>query len=213
MEFLETLPEADRRTFLGLTSPLLIQQYLDNLPYIGEKLNRTPVRILKDRQCHCQDGAIFAALALRHLGFPSVILDLVPDPELDEDHTLAIYKINHCYGAIAKSTFTGLRFREPVYRTMRELAMSYFEGFYNIHGQKTLRGYTLPLNLAMFDRFEWASQQEGIDRIIARFCRRKVVSLLQPGSENLLSTVDRRSFEAGMLGNLTNGIYEPAFGL
>jgi hypothetical protein len=213
MKFLEELSEEERSSYLGLNSPYQIQQFLDNLPYIGEKLNRPPLRVLRDRQCHCQDGAIFAALALRNLGFPSILVDLVPDPDLDEDHTLAIYKVNKKYGAIAKSNFVGLRFREPVYHSLRELAMSYFEVFYNINGEKTLRGYTLPLNLSIFDRYEWATQQGGIDRIVDRFCKRKSLPLIDESIIPVLSRVDRRSYEAGMLGSDFDGLYKPAVGL
>ncbi len=213
MGFLEALSDEDRRLFTGLDTPYRIQQFLDSLPYVGEELNRTPLQILKDRQCYCQDGAIFAALALSQSGFSPHLVDLVPDPALDEDHTLAIYKVNRCYGAIAKSNFAGLRFREPVYRSLRELAMSYFEGFYNINGEKTLRRYTIPLDLSQFDRFDWPTQPAGIDKIITRFCKRKSLPLIDPQTVSQLSRVDRRSYEAGMLGGQFDGVYLPAVGL
>ena len=213
MGFLQELTAQEQNLFQGLNSPHSIQQFLDSLPYVGEKLNRSPLQVLRDGQCHCQDGAIFAALALRQLGFPPLLMDLVPDPALDEDHTLAIYKVNRCYGAIAKSHFVGLRFREPVYRSLRELALSYFEGFYNINGEKTLRGYTIPLDLSQFDPYDWPTSQAGMDKVIARFCKRKSLPLIDPKTVPYLSRVDRRSYEAGMLGSEFDGVYQPAVGL
>ncbi len=197
----------------SLTSPLKIQNYLDSLPYVGEDLNRSPLRVIRDRQCHCLDGGILAALALRRLGYPPLILDLVPEPNTDDDHVLAIFSQNGCYGAVAKSNFVGLRYREPVYRSLRELVMSYFEQFYNIAGLKTLRGYTRPLNLSRFDRFEWAARESGVEKIVKALYRRQTNSVIDSAQGVSLSPVDRRSYEAGMLGVNYEGLYKPAVGL
>ena len=197
----------------SLTSPLKIQNYLDSLPYVGEDLNRSPLRVIRDRQCHCLDGGILAALALRRLGYPPLILDLVPEPNTDDDHVLAIFSKNGCYGAVAKSNFVGLRYREPVYRSLRELVMSYFEQFYNIAGLKTLRGYTRPLNLSRFDRFESAARESGVEKIVKALYRRQTNSVIDSAQGASLSPVDRRSYEAGMLGVNYEGLYKPAVGL
>jgi len=196
-----------------LTSPLEIQNYLDSLPYVGEDLNRSPLRVIRDRQCHCLDGGILAALALRRLGYPPLILDLVPEPNTDDDHVLTIFSRNGCYGAIAKSNFVGLRYREPVYRSLRELVMSYFEQFYNIDGIKTLRGYTRPLDLSRFDRFEWATRETGVEKIVKALYRRQPIPVIDSTQVASLSPVDRRSYEAGMLGVNYEGLYKPAVGL
>ena len=83
-------------------------------------------------------------------GFPPLLLDL--EAVRDDDHVLAVFRRRGHWGAIAKSNYAGLRFREPVYRTLRELAMSYFEHYFNLAGEKTLRGYSRPVNLTRFQR-------------------------------------------------------------
>ena len=213
MELVQHLTEPEREIFFGLTTPIEIQNFLDSLPYIGEDLNRPPVRVIRDRQCHCLDGGLFAAAALRWLGYPPLILDLVPEPGTDDDHVLAIFKKNNLYGAIAKSNFVGLRFREPVYRSLRELTMSYFEGFYNINGLKTLRAYTRPLNLSTFDHTMWTTTEQGVATVVKRFYSLAQIQLLSADSIAGLSPIDRRSYEAGILGTNYDGLYKPAVSL
>lgn len=213
MEFVQYLTPSEQDEWESLNSPLAIQNFLDNLPYVGEERNRSPLNVLRDRQCHCLDGGLLAALALKRLGFPPLIMDLVPEAGKDDDHVLAIFKVNGFYGAIAKSNFVGLRFREPVYRSLRELAMSYFEGFYNINGEKTLRGYTRPLNLDRFAHLDWAVNEDDVSIVVSHFYARKSIPLLKAESIALLSPVDRRSYEAGMLGTNFEGLYRPAIGL
>jgi hypothetical protein len=213
MGFLEKLSDSQKNLIQTFVSPIDIQNYLDSIPYVGEELNRTPQQVLEDRQCHCLDGGLLAAAALRVLGFQPLIMDLVPEPGTDDDHVLAIFKHNQCYGAIAKSNFAGLRYREPVYTSLRELSMSYFEMFYNIEGDKTLRGYTRPFNLTRFDRYDWETTRQGVDFVVERFYKLKSTALLDEDSIRFLSPVDRRSYEAGMLGANYDGVYKPAVGL
>lgn len=196
------------RLLSDLPTPEAIQAYLDSLPYIGEDLNRSPLRVIRDGQCHCLDGALLAALALRQLGHPARILDLIPEPDTDDDHVLAIFQVAGCYGAVAKSNFVGLRYREPVYRTLRELVMSYFDVFYNVDGLKTLRAYTRPLNLAAYDRYEWQTSEAGVEKIVERLYRLKPIPVIEPDRAAGLSRMDKRSYEAGMLGLNFEGLYK-----
>jgi hypothetical protein len=209
MEFIQHLTPSEQSEWESLNSPIAIQNFLDSLPYVGEERNRSPLNVLRDRQCHCLDGGLLAALALSRLGFPPLLMDLVPEPGKDDDHVLAVYRINGFYGAIAKSNFVGLRFREPVYRSLRELAMSYFEVFYNINGEKTLRRYTRPLNLNRFQHLDWAVNEEHVTIVVDHFYSLKSIPLLTAESIALLSPVDRRSYEAGMLGTNFEGLYRP----
>ena len=140
MPFESNLDDANRKIWFSLTTPFEIQMYLDSLPYMHEDLDRCPLRVMEDMQCHCLDGGMLAAAALRRIGFPPLLLDLVPAPGLDDDHVLAVFKVNGKFGAVAKSNFAGLRFREPVYRSLRELAMSYFEAFFNVDGGEDAAG-------------------------------------------------------------------------
>jgi len=192
----------------SLSTPEAIQTYLDSLPYVSEELNRSPLRVIRDRQCHCLDGALLAALALRQLGHLPRIIDLVPEPDIDDDHVLAIFQVKGCYGAVAKSNFVGLRYREPVYRSLRELVMSYFDVFYNVDGLKTLRAYTRPLNLAAYDRFVWQTSEAGVEKIVKRLYSQKTIPVIEPSRAAGLSRMDKRSYEAGMLGLNFEGLYK-----
>jgi len=213
MDFIAQLNKTDRELILAFKTPMDIQAYLDSIPYIGEDVTRSPLGVMQVGHCHCLDGGLFAAAALRRLGFPPLILDLVPEPGTDDDHVLAIFKFNNGYGAVAKSNFAGLRYREPIYKSLRELSISYFEMFYNINGYKTLRGYTRPMNLVRYDRHNWETTQAGVDKVVKRFYDLKNVSLLDDKCIQFLSLVDRRTYESGMLGSNYDGIYKPAVGL
>jgi hypothetical protein len=151
---------------------------------------------------------MLAAAALRRIGFPPLLLDLVPAAGLDDDHVLAIFKINGKYGAVAKSNFPGLRFREPVYRSLRELVMSYFEVFFNIDGLKTLRGYTRPMNLAPFDRYHWETTQAGVQRIAKKFYSLRSIPVISEQEIAALHRLDQRSYDANTLGTNFNELFE-----
>src|SRR5213080_3102497 len=141
---------SELRTLRALKTPVGIQSFLDNLPYHLAGTAWSPRLVLREKTAHCLEGAIFAAAALRVLGFPPLILDL--EAVQDTDHVIAVYRLRGHWGALAKSNFSGLRFREPVYRSVRELVMSYFESYINLRGERTLRAYSRPVNLARFDR-------------------------------------------------------------
>lgn len=207
-QFLQRLPADLRTTFLSLDSPAAIQAYLDSIPYVGEELNRSPLRLMQDRQGHCLDGGLFAALALSRLGYPPLIIDLVPAEGRDDDHVLAIFRQGGLIGAVAKSNYAGLRFREPIHRTLRELALTYFEAFYNTAAEKTLRAYTRPLNLRRFEASNWLWDESGVERIAKRLYRLKPISLLPPERIAGLSPVDGRAFAAGMHGTDLDGVYK-----
>ena len=148
--FQSRLPVNLRATFLSLNTPFAIQKYLDSMPYIGEERDRSPLNVMLDRQCHCLDGGFFAALALWQIGFKPLLIDIVPEPGLDDDHVLALYQVEGRWGALAKSNYVNLGFREPVYKNLRELVMTYFEHYVSVHQEKTLRGYTRPFDAARY---------------------------------------------------------------
>ena len=202
------LTPEQRGAWQSLTSPASIQVFLDSIPYSAEDANRSPLRVLQERQAHCLDGGLFAAAALRQLGYPPLIVDLLPDPGTDDDHVLAIFRRNGCYGAVAKSNFVGLRYREPVYRSLRNLVMSYFEVYFNVRGEKTLRSYTVPLDLATYDPMEWLANDAAADSIEKRLPQLRRTNLLTPAMIAELTPVDRRSYEAGMLGTNVDGLYK-----
>ena len=200
--------EEQRKLVASFTSPASIQAFLDSIPYSAEDTNRSVQRVLRDCKAHCLDGGVFAAAMLRRLGYPPLILDIQPEPGTDDDHVLAIYRLNGYYGALAKSNFPGLRYREPVYRSLRELVMSYFEVFFNVQGLKTMRGYTRPLNLAAYDKKGWMQQDAGVDFIEQRLKKLKLTPVVTPAMVGLLQPLDERSYQAGMLGVNRNGLYK-----
>jgi hypothetical protein len=199
-EFKNRLPPALRKIFQGLSNPRQVQDYLDSIPYKAEELDRSPLRVMTDGQAHCLDGGMFAALAFRQIGLPPIILDLAPDPGADDDHVLALFRVDGLWGAVAKSNYASLRYREPVYRSLRELAMSYFEPFFSLKGERTLRSYTRPLDLTPFDATHWMWDEAGVKKVSARLYGLKPIPLLRPGSAARLTKVDQRSYESGMLG-------------
>src|SRR5450759_4523031 len=180
-DYFDSLLSSEQQEILSsLTTPFKIQSFLDTLPYSPEEKDRCPLEVLQDRLAHCLDGGLFAAMALRRIGYQPLIVDLFPDPGMDDDHILAIFKQKSCYGAVAKSNFTGLRYREPVYRSLRELVMSYFEQFFNINGVLTLRTYTVPLNLASYDRMNWMSDGAAIHSIVEKLTKARRFRVISP---------------------------------
>lgn len=195
------LTPLERSTYRRLRNPEQIQRFLDDeIAYNKEPDGPTcrgPRVVIRDRTGHCMEGALFAAAALRLQGFQPLLVDL--EATRDDDHVIAVFRPNGHWGAIAKSNYTGLRFREPVYRNLRELAMSYFEHYYNPAGEKTLRAYSRPVNLARFDRMQWMTEEGDLWPIPEYLCEIRHHSLLSRAMERHLSPIDRRSYQAGRL--------------
>lgn len=189
---------AEFRTLRSLRTPVHIQRFLDDMPYHHANTAWSPRLVLKHRTAHCLEGALFAAAALRVNGFHPLVMDL--EAVRDDDHVLALYRVNGCWGAIAKSNYTGLRFREPVYRTIRELALSYFENYYNLRGERTLRGFSRPMNLKRFDKFKWMTTEEPLWCVAELMCTLPHVDLVTDKQARMFSRLDKRSFAAGLVG-------------
>jgi hypothetical protein len=190
---------AELRALRALKSPAGIQRFLDDLPYHLAGTAWSPRKVLREKTAHCLEGAIFGAAALRVLGFPPLILDLEADQ--DTDHVLAVFKLRGHWGAIAKSNFSGCRYREPVYRTLRELALSYFNIYFNLRGERTLRRFSKPVNLARFDNCHWMTSEKPIWFIAEYLCDIPHQPLLRRGLEKHLTRVDRRTWESEMVGH------------
>jgi hypothetical protein len=208
-DFIERLEPSQRKLFAGLTSPARIQGFLDEIKYSGENTNHCFPNVLRDGKAHCLDGGLLGAAALRRLSYPPVIVDLLPEPGTDDDHVLVIFREHGRLGAVAKSNFAGLRYREPVYRSVRELVMAYFEDFYNVNGERTLRSYTVPLWLEKLDYLEWMWKDAGVDAIEQRLTRLRRFELLTPEMIAALTTKDELAYRAGMLGVNYAGLYKP----
>ena len=151
------------RLLRGLNSPRKIQDYLDALPVNFEPDGDTclsPRRVMREGRAHCIEGALFAALAFRVNGQRPLILDLTSSRH-DLDHVVALFRQHGCWGAISKTNHAVLRYREPVYRTLRELVLSYFHEYFDGKGFKTLRGYSPAIDLSRFDRQNWMTNEKN----------------------------------------------------
>ena len=190
---------SELRKLRAFKTPSGIQRYLDDMPYHLAGTAWSPRVVLREETAHCLEGAAFAAAALRVLGFSPLILDLEADQ--DTDHVVAIFKSRGHWGAVAKSNFTGCRYREPVYRTLRELALSYFNIYFNLRGERTLRRYSRPVNLARFDRLHWMTTEKNIWFIAEHLCEIPHWSLLKRGVEKDLTRVDARTMKGEMVGH------------
>ena len=186
----------------SLRTPEKVQAFLDKLPYNlepdGDTL-RSPRRVMRDRTAHCAEGAFFAAAAFRVNGRPPLIVDL--EAVRDDDHILAVYREGGAWGAVATSKFAGLRFRAPVYRTVRELVLSYFEDYYNWDGERTLRAYSRPISLARFDRIGWMVAETDLWPVTEYLVRARHTRLIPPGAARRLPRLDHRSYDAGLVGS------------
>ena len=188
-------------------TPWEIQSFLNSIPYNPKEECKSPKRVFAERTAHCFEGALFAASRLRALGHPPLLMDL--RAWNDDDHVIALFKSDGCWGAVAKSNFTTLRYREPVYRTLRELAMSYFDFYFNTIGQKTLRAYSSPLRLSQFDKRGWDATDEDLEYIGDAFSKLAYHPLLSEAQAAALSTVDEALLRAGLLGSNPEGLYRP----
>jgi len=191
----------------GLNSPINIQSFLNTIPYSEDEFYRCPLDVIRERKAHCFDGALFAAMALRRIGHPPLILELIPNKR-DDDHVLALFKHTGHWGAVAQSNFTGLRYREPVYRSLRELVMSYFEVFFNTAGEKTLVGYRGPINLKVFDHLDWMSSAKGLETLSTGMDRYRVHPVISVEMAAGLAPLDERSLRAGLLGANEAGLFK-----
>ncbi len=192
------LSAGDLRTLRALKTPARIQKFIDALEYQYADTAGSPTRTLRERKGHCLEGALLAAAALRVNGRPPLLMDL--EGVRDDDHVVALYRDQGLWGGVAKSNFAGLRFRAPVYRTLRELALSYFEHYYNLRGERTLRSYAGPVNLERLDGLHWMTAEEDVWCVPELLIAARHYALFPHKVARALPRLDRRSFEAGMHG-------------
>ena len=194
------LTPQELRTLRALKTPARVQRFVDELTYQYADTAGSPRRVLRERKGHCLEGALIAAAALRLQGHPPLLMDL--EAVRDDDHVIALYRERGLWGGIAKSNYAGLRFRAPVYRTLRELALSYFENYYNLRGERTLRAYSRPVNLARLDRRGWMTAEEDMWFVAEALVAAKHFQLITHSVAQALPRLDRRSFEAGKHGRV-----------
>jgi hypothetical protein len=185
-----------------LNTPVKVQNFLDTMPMNFEEDGDTcfsPMTVLAKNFCHCIEGAILAALALRVNGHPPLLLDLTAD-KTDYDHVVAVFQIDGKWGAISKTNHSVLRYREPIYNSIRELVMSYFHDYVNINtGKKTLRSYARPVNLKRFDSWGWMTTKEEVFYIPAYLADVKHYKILNQKQIRNLRPADAIEIKGGSI--------------
>jgi hypothetical protein len=196
IKFLKTLSDPDK-----------IQGFLDSIEYNPDYECRSPRWVIRKKSAHCFEGALFSAAALQFIGYKPLIVDMKSFN--DDDHVIAVFNVDGHWGAVAKSNFTSLRYREPVYRSLRELVMSYFDFYFNVHGDKSLRSYSLPLDLTAYDSRHWTTTDEDLEYIGDRLeimrhypvINEKMIKNLKKASDSMI--------KAGLLGSNADGLFKP----
>lgn len=182
-------------------TPKKIQDFLDGIKINFEKNGDTclsPMAVLEKRVCHCMEGAVLAALILRLHGYPPLLVDLTATDD-DFDHVIAVFKIKGKWGAISKTNHAVLRYREPVYNSTRELAMSYFHEYFDDKGKKNLRSFSLPVNLKRFDKKGWMTTRDEIDYIPEYLAKVRHFAILDRSQIRNLRKADAVEIKAGKI--------------
>lgn len=195
----------ERRILAGLRTPAHIQQFLDELEYDEKAGVASPRVVMRTGKGQCLSGVLFACAALRELGYPPRLMYI--DAVTDDGHCIAVYENGGMWGSLAKSNFTTLRSRDPIYPYLA-LGLSYFDGFFNQYGKRTMRSFTVPFELETFEPRGWRFSEKQllyIDRAIddapkAWTLPRRSVKQLSAASELLR--------KAGLLGSKTDGLWK-----
>ncbi len=183
-----------------LNTPAKVQDFLGGLPFNFEKGGETlksPILTLRTRKAHCFEGALLGAYILSLHDFPPLILHLKATKE-DYDHVIALFKIKGLWGALSKTNHAVLRYREPVYKSIHELVISYFHEYFLNNGQKTLRQYSEPLNLNIFGK-DWMTEEGDLWKVDKKLDKIKHFSILQKTTIRNLRKADRVEIRAGKI--------------
>jgi hypothetical protein len=195
------LTRQEERTLKTLKTPRRIQDFLDALSLNFEQEGDSclsPRRVLREAHAHCIEGAMLAALALRFQGQRPLLLDLA-SAHGDQDHVVALYQNHGRWGAISKTNHAVLRYREPVYASPRELALSYFHEYFLSNGKKTLRSFSVPLDLSRFDARGWMTSEDHVWYIVHALDRARHTQILRPGQARQLRRADTVEIAAGKI--------------
>jgi hypothetical protein len=194
------LKKQEMRLFKRLNTPQKIQDWLDALPLnfeSGRETYMSPRRVIRGKRAHCFEGALVAAAALAYHGQRPLLLDL-QTVKGDDDHVVALFKQRGLWGAISKTNHAILRYRDPVYRSVRELAMSYFHEYMLENGKKTMTAYSTPFALSKYPPEMWVTAEEDLDWLVTALdvskhfliARQRNMQLVRRGSE-----VERRALK------------------
>lgn len=185
----------------SLNSPRRVQDFLDQVPAnfcVDGDTMLSPRRVLRENRAHCMEGALLAACAFALQGRRPLLLDLT-SARGDDDHVIALFQEHGRWGAVTKTNHAVLRYREPVYRTSGELAMSYFHEYFLDDGRKTLRSYSRPVDLSRFARRQWMTDEQDLWYIVDALNQAPHTDILRPGQANSLRRADQIEIDAGKL--------------
>ncbi len=203
-DYLNRIPftEDELNLFRSLHTPALVQDFINKIPINfvedGKDTCLSPRMVLRQNKCHCIEGTILAALILRINGHPPLLVDLTAN-EKDFDHVICVFQIDGMWGAISKTNHGTLRYREPVYLSIRELAMSYFHEYINDSGEKTLLSYSQPVDLTIFDDQNWMTSQEELWPIAIHLVKVEHFSLITKEQIASLRKADQIEIDIGKM--------------
>lgn len=188
------------RPIAALKNPKKIQDYLNNLPINwGRDWNtcRSVLATLRAGKAHCIEGAFVAAAALYFNGLKPLVMDLKTTHD-DYDHVVTLFKVNGYWGAFSKTSHAVLRYREPIYKTLRELALSYFHEYFLDNGKKTLRSFSEPFDLRQYGD-DWLIADYDLWQIPEELDDSPHQKLLTPAMIAALRRADKVEIAAGKI--------------
>ncbi len=194
------LPLREFAVFKKLNSPSKIQSFIDNLRINFEpnrETCRSPLMVLRRGEAHCAEGALLAAAIFWYHGEPPLLFDLKVTKN-DDDHVVALFREGGRWGAISKTNHAVLRYRDPVYKTIRELALSYFNEYFLKNGFKTLRSYSAPFNLLSYDN-QWLTSKRNLWDIINFLDESRHFNIVESGAVRRLRPADPIEIKASQL--------------
>lgn len=194
------LTATERKILAGLKTPELIQDFVSGLSANFERNGGTCLSargVLHEKHAHCIEASFIAAVALWLNGERPLVMDFQASRE-DDDHIVALFKRGNCWGAISKSNHVWLRWRDPIYRSLRELAMSYFHEYTRLE-RKTLRTYSRPIDLRRFDPRLWVTNEDDCWEVADAFDKAPHFRLITPAQARRLRARDALEMRANNL--------------
>lgn len=197
----------EEKLFKSFQHPLEIQRYLDKIRYNDDSTWKSPRCVLREGTANCGEGACLAAAIFKYMGHEPLVVDM--SVVNDDEHVLAVFKERGHWGAVGKSNTTLLRFREPVFKSIRELIMSYFEFYFNIQGFKSLRRFSAPINLDTLVPSNWITTEQDMHIYVDQFYQHPYETILTEEMEQNLNIAEPEVVKACFLGASKAGIYVP----
>jgi hypothetical protein len=196
----------EKKLFRSLSSIHKIQDHIDALKYNPTNHASSPRWVMITNEGHCLEGALLAAAILEYHGHKPLLVDLMAHN--DDHHVLAVYRSKSGWGSISKSNTTMLGGRAPVFMSIRELVMSYFEFYFNVKGERSLYAYSPPINLNRFNSWNWRTTDDDLDEMGQSFCDLAHQQILSIPQLKKLPRVSKKINEACFLGADPSGLYK-----